>query len=168
MGVNFAPFLHQKSTKISSWRCLGASCGRLGGVLGRLGSILRRLELVDWTGWPAQAGAGWPARARAGWSQAPLHIKFMGIRVIASGDIHFPREYGMVRHSSILEKESPQPQAFWLSFLSTLFLLVPVWRSSVLSTYRFKQSFLTILCGCPVLAVLQSTQPPGPIAPKLV
>ena len=33
-------FLHQKSSKIASWRSLGASCGLFGGILGGLGGIL--------------------------------------------------------------------------------------------------------------------------------
>ena len=32
--------MHQKSSKIASWRPLGTSCGRLGGILGGLGGIL--------------------------------------------------------------------------------------------------------------------------------
>ena len=32
--------MHQKSSKIASWRPLGTSCGRLSGILGSLGGIL--------------------------------------------------------------------------------------------------------------------------------
>ena len=61
-GVNFAPFLNQKSTKIASWTRLGASFGRLEPSWRRLEASWSRLG-ASW----GRLGASWK-RLKASWS----------------------------------------------------------------------------------------------------